>query len=530
MKDERNENSGIKISRRDFLKVVAVAPFALGLTGCKKEYQVGSTFVDKNGNVREIIEIKIKSGDTLWQIAKDYETTVNTILEMNPTITDGDMIVPDTVIKVPMLKFNEELYENYIVEPGDNLTSIAKAHKISLEDLIAINRQVISNPDKIYPGLTLTVPKIKEEHYEINYKVKSGDTISGISTTFGCNIDKIKELNPNLKDINRIKEGDILTLAIKNNIKGYIVKNFESIDDMCVKFGMSIALFESLNGITYPSYYQPGDKVLVATDTDIYKRYQLGQNETLESLAEKLKIYPEDILYVNSTTSISPGETIYLPEEGKIDITEEKLDYEDSINADSSVPARTITNWNEEIAANGHVFGIDISKHQNEMDLDKVLNKNPNIRFVYNRIGSYLAETPSIDANFNKNIEILRANNVVAGYYYFPAARNVSDAINETNKMIAYLKHLESNGYYTFMPIALDIENIADCQRILKDLKSGGKDSNAYKAIMKTIEMLQQAGYYVILYTGDTCVKDYLRPFKTEDGGIFGLDTWIARY
>ena len=44
-----------------------------------------------------------------------------------------------------------------------------------------------------------------------------------------------KELNPNLKNINSIKEGDILTLAVKNNIKGYIVKNFENIDDICLK-------------------------------------------------------------------------------------------------------------------------------------------------------------------------------------------------------------------------------------------------------------------------------------------------------
>lgn len=530
MKEEIKENNKLKISRRDFLKVVAVTPVILSLTGCKKKYEVGSTYVDKDGNIREIIEIKIKSGDTLWQIAKDYQTTVETILEMNPDIKDENNIWPDTIIKVPMIKLDEELYEDYIVEPGDNLTSIAKSHNISLEDLIALNSQVISNPDKIYPGLILNVPKIKKEFYEINYIVKSGDTISGISTTFGCDIDKIKELNPNLKNINRIKEGDILTLAVKNNIKGYIIKNFENIDDICLKFGMSIPLFESLNGITYPSYYQPGDKVLVATDIDIYKKYKLGESETIEDLASRLGIYPEDILYVNSTSVINPGETIYLPDSSTISITEEKLDYEDNIDAKSDIPVKSISDWNEHIARNGHVYGIDISKHQDTMDLNEVLQANPNIRFVYNRIGNCLVNNPSVDVNFTKNIEILRANNVVAGYYYFPSARNVSEANTETKKIIQYLKYLESLSYYTFMPIALDIEDIPDCKRILNDLKEHGKNSDAYKAIMETIRLLQEAGYYVMLYTGDACVKDYLRPFKTEDGGIFGIDTWIARY
>ena len=340
----------------------------------------------------------------------------------------------------------------------------------------------------------------------------------------------LKSIYPNLKNINCIKEGDILTLAVKNNIKGYIVKNFENIDDICMKFGMSIPLFESLNGITYPSYYQPGDKVLVATDIDIYKKYKLGDSETIEDLASRLGIYPEDILYVNGTSAINPGETIYLPDSSTISITEEKLDYEDNIDAKSDIPVKSISDWNEQIARNGHVYGIDISKHQDTMDLNKVLQANPNIRFVYNRIGNCLANNPSVDANFTKNIEILRANNVVAGYYYFPSARNVSEANTETNKIIQYLRYLESLGYYTFMPIALDIEDIADCKRILNDLKEHGKNSDAYKAIMETIRLLKEAGYYVMLYTGDACVKDYLRPFKTEDGGIFGIDTWIARY
>ena len=149
MKEEIKENNRLKISRRDFLKVVAVVPVILSLTGCKKKYEVGSTYVDKDGNIREIIEIKIKSGDTLWQIARDYQTTVETILEMNPDIKDENNILIDTIIKVPMIKLDEELYEDYIVEPGDNLTSIAKSHNISLEDLIALNSQAISNPDKI---------------------------------------------------------------------------------------------------------------------------------------------------------------------------------------------------------------------------------------------------------------------------------------------------------------------------------------------------------------------------------------------
>ena len=56
---EIKENNKLKISRRDFLKVVAVVPVILSLSGCKKKYEVGSTYVDKDGNIREIIEKRL---------------------------------------------------------------------------------------------------------------------------------------------------------------------------------------------------------------------------------------------------------------------------------------------------------------------------------------------------------------------------------------------------------------------------------------------------------------------------------------
>ncbi|MCL6560298.1 MAG: DUF3794 domain-containing protein, partial [Firmicutes bacterium] len=47
------------------------------------------------------ISYTVKSGDTLGKIAREYGTTVNMILALNPQITDRDVIEVGQVIKVP---------------------------------------------------------------------------------------------------------------------------------------------------------------------------------------------------------------------------------------------------------------------------------------------------------------------------------------------------------------------------------------------------------------------------------------------
>lgn len=48
--------------------------------------------------------------------------------------------------------------ETYAVRPGDNMTLIAAQHRVSLEALIEANRNVVHNPDLIYPGQLLVIP------------------------------------------------------------------------------------------------------------------------------------------------------------------------------------------------------------------------------------------------------------------------------------------------------------------------------------------------------------------------------------
>lgn len=57
----------------------------------------------------------------------------------------------------------EEEIEYYIVQPGDSLSKIAKnyyGNAMKYPEIFEANREVIKDPDLIYPGQKLRIPKI----------------------------------------------------------------------------------------------------------------------------------------------------------------------------------------------------------------------------------------------------------------------------------------------------------------------------------------------------------------------------------
>ncbi|MGD9170176.1 MAG: LysM peptidoglycan-binding domain-containing protein [Candidatus Thiodiazotropha sp.] len=51
----------------------------------------------------------------------------------------------------------------YIVKKGDNLSGIAKKHRVSVGDIIRLNPSLRKNPDRIVPGMAVKVSKEKVE-------------------------------------------------------------------------------------------------------------------------------------------------------------------------------------------------------------------------------------------------------------------------------------------------------------------------------------------------------------------------------
>ena len=93
----------------------------------------------------------------------------------------------------------------YIVESGDNLSSIAIHFNISLESLLWANN--LNQKSVIQSGQKLIIPPVSG----VIYHVKSGDTISGIAQTYKGKIEEIVAFNQ-LSSEDDIFIGDIIII------------------------------------------------------------------------------------------------------------------------------------------------------------------------------------------------------------------------------------------------------------------------------------------------------------------------------
>ena len=110
---------------------------------------------------------KIKRGDTLWALARRYETTVAELERLNPGLNPRALQIGQEIkVKEKTKK------ETYTVKRGDTLSRIADNHGIMLDELIALNPQ-IKNPNLIRVGQKINVkPGNREPHEKTNVDIE----------------------------------------------------------------------------------------------------------------------------------------------------------------------------------------------------------------------------------------------------------------------------------------------------------------------------------------------------------------------
>jgi membrane-bound lytic murein transglycosylase D len=111
----------------------------------------------------------------------------------------------DYVANLPEMP--SEQWQKYTIRSGDSLSVIAQRHSITVSQLKSFNQLKSS---RIRAGDTLMLPILADK--QIEYKVKSGDSLWRIARHFDVTVSKIKQWNSLSKDVLRI--GDKLTIFL----------------------------------------------------------------------------------------------------------------------------------------------------------------------------------------------------------------------------------------------------------------------------------------------------------------------------
>jgi LysM repeat protein len=98
---------------------------------------------------------RVVSGDSVWGIAEKYGVNAEELVKLN-NIAFPDLILPGTVIQVPVRQEAPPRGGEYEVKPGDTLGHIAVRFDIPLAQLRDANQ--LPNIDLIIPGQRIKIP------------------------------------------------------------------------------------------------------------------------------------------------------------------------------------------------------------------------------------------------------------------------------------------------------------------------------------------------------------------------------------
>ena len=205
----------------------------------------------------------VKKGDSLWSISKIYNVSVDSIKNLN-YLTNNNLYIGQ-VLRIPEMYTKPEdmsipNYQNYTVQVGDSLYSIAKKFNTTVAKILqdnALSNDVLSVGQNLKIRLMdsaveecfgeLYVPSIDSSLTFLEYKVVKGDSLYQIAKKFQVSVDEIMKTN-NLNNIN-LTIGQVLKIPKKENISSYIVQKGDTLYSISKKFSTTVDDIKDKNNL-----------------------------------------------------------------------------------------------------------------------------------------------------------------------------------------------------------------------------------------------------------------------------------------
>ncbi|KRN07388.1 hypothetical protein FD15_GL002335 [Liquorilactobacillus sucicola DSM 21376 = JCM 15457] len=391
-----------------------------------------------NGNSNSATTYIVKSGDTLSLIARTHSTTVNTLASLNRISNPNYIYVGQELRLSSSAASNstsnsntEKSNSTYTVRSGDTLSSIARTHDTTINNLASLNN--ISNPNYIYVGQELRVSNsVSNSSSNKNsatahvdngsYTVKSGDTLSSIARTFSTSVNTLASLN-NISNANYIYVGQKLAVSnsakssetvaesakeTSNNISGtYTVKSGDTLSSIARTFSTTISSLTSLNKLSNANYIYVGQELAVSgsgkslnatspkkTTSSVANSsngtYTVKSGDTLSSIA---KTFSTSVNSLASLNDISNANYLYVGQ--KLTVTETGGNSSSSsvtVAAKTNSPASTTNNGAYKVKAGDTLSSIAREFGTSAIELAS-LNKLSNANYLY--VGQELAVAKS---------------------------------------------------------------------------------------------------------------------------------------
>ena len=223
---------------------------------------------------------RIKQGDTWWRLARRFGVPLPALKDFNQA--SSNLLRPGQWVLIPRSRAAEvsppsSMSGPYTVRSGDTLWSIARRLGTTVQALRTANPGI--HPQRLHQGQRLALPgqnsvrRIASKR--ANYQIKSGDTLWGIARRFDLSLNSLIQAN-GLNQDHLLKVGSSLYIpdktcerqrtaqraARRDTIK-YQVRKGDNVWAIARKFGVSTGQLLTWNRISSQDLIHPGDTLTI---------------------------------------------------------------------------------------------------------------------------------------------------------------------------------------------------------------------------------------------------------------------------
>ena len=239
---------------------------------------------------RGTLQYTVQAGDTLASIAASFDTSAQTIRELN--FLPDDNIFAGQFLTVPEGEPTPTPEPfRHVVEVGETLFSIAAIYGVQPFVLVEVNN--IQNPDALAVGTELLIPGVAvpasgsndsetggadtaqstlldaDASASVTHIVQLGETLNSIAVEYGVDPAALASAN-NLTNRNLVRVGQKLVIpgitereAVEARGTRHTVQTGESLSQIAQQYGVTVEQILAVNGLDDPNTILVGQELLI---------------------------------------------------------------------------------------------------------------------------------------------------------------------------------------------------------------------------------------------------------------------------